>query len=407
MVSPAVSALREAVHGVLAAEPDLCSAETLLADLDALGEVERLVRAAQQSRLTNAYQRNVTTDECGRSVRSWLIEDQLLNPAEASRRVRLVGELPSHPATQAAYESGEISDGHALVVLSALRQLRDPDHVEPVEAVLLEWCRTHPPFEVAQAVDAILAGLGIESSADAAAARRFSQRNVNVARTFGGTGSLSGTLSATAAEKLQLIFADCAKRIGPEDERDAGARRHDRLEEVLDHYLGTSDELPNVTAERPRVIVTIDLDTLLGHLSERWGILDSGVAIAPATARRLACDAEILPAVLGAPGAVLDIGGLTRSFSTAVKRAALIRDGARCGFPNCRRRLAECHHIVWWAHGGKSTLDNAVWLCAFHHWLAHEGGWSIKRNADGSYTWTNRNGKTITGQPPPRQPQAA
>lgn len=407
MAAPdAISALCAAIDDVRALSPTLATSGQVLEALELLETTDRQLRAIAIRWLRDAAERDVTAEECGRSPRSWLVEEQNISPADAARRMRLVHGLPTHPQLEAAFDIGDLTDEHAQVILRALAQVPTA-YVDTVESALIELAKALPPHETARAVDEILVRLGVESSADAAAARRYSQRSVNMARTFGGTGSLSGTLTPELAEKLELIFADCAKRVGPEDERDAGQRRHDRLEEVLDHCLGSSDGLPNICGERPRVIVTMDIDSLLNDLSQRWGILDSGRSISPATARRLACDAEILPAVLGAPGGVLDIGGLSRSFSAAVKRAALIRDGGRCGFPGCRRRLAECHHIVWWSNGGKSTLENAVWLCAFHHWLAHEGGWLVRRNPDGSYTWTNKHGKSVTGDPPPRQPQAA
>ncbi|HET7530411.1 MAG TPA: DUF222 domain-containing protein [Mycobacteriales bacterium] len=86
---------------------------------------------------------------------------------------------------------------------------------------------------------------------------------------------------------------------------------------------------------------------------------------------------------------VLDLGRTHRHFSAASRRAAWIRDGGCCAFPRCRRKVVELHHIIWWSHGGRSDLDNAVWLSAYHHWLVHEGGWSLRRNADGGYTFSN------------------
>ena len=40
------------------------------------------------------------------------------------------------------------------------------------------------------------------------------------------------------------------------------------------------------------------------------------------------------------------------------------------------------------------TLDNAAWLCAFHHWLVHQGQWVLERDpADKSYLWTGPHGQ--------------
>jgi len=124
-----------------------------------------------------------------------------------------------------------------------------------------------------------------------------------------------------------------------------------------------------------------------------WGTLPSGARIGPETARRLACDAGVIPIVLGADGEVHDQGWSRRVFSPATRRAAWLRDNGRCAFPNCQSRPVQCHHIKHWAHGGCSDLDNAAWLCTFHHRLVHEGDWSMCRERDGSYTWTGPQGQ--------------
>jgi hypothetical protein len=177
--------------------------------------------------------------------------------------------------------------------------------------------------------------------------------------------------------------------MGLEDERTTAQRAHDGLETIVDHYLDTADQ-PDAGGERPaRATVTIPLATLEDRLSKTWAWLDSGAPISPEVARRLACDAEIIPVVLGGRGEVLDIGQSRRAFSMAIRRAAKLRDGGRCVFPHCQRPPAELHHILHWARGGASSLDNAAWLCAFHHWLVHEGCWSMRRDADGTCTFTS------------------
>lgn len=43
-------------------------------------------------------------------------------------------------------------------------------------------------------------------------------------------------------------------------------------------------------------------------------------------------------------------------------------------------RFVDGHHIVHWADGGETSLDNLVSLCRFHHRLVHEGGYHIVRD---------------------------
>ncbi|HEX4654368.1 MAG TPA: DUF222 domain-containing protein, partial [Mycobacteriales bacterium] len=221
-----------------------------------------------------------------------------------------------------------------------------------------------------------------------AAEKRRAKRGLTIAPTFNGMRSVSGTLTPEVGETLELALDQLARSAGPEDDRSHAQRRHDAVGELADHYLGHG-ELPAVTGERPRLVITISYEALINDLRDAWGRLPSGATVSPATARRLACDAELIPAVLGARGDVLDIAIGSRSFSTAVRRAAWLEQHGRCGFPGCRRRPVDCHHIIWWTHGGPSTLDNAAWLCAFHHWLIHERGWSMRREKDRSFTFTD------------------
>jgi hypothetical protein len=85
---------------------------------------------------------------------------------------------------------------------------------------------------------------------------------------------------------------------------------------------------------------------------------------------------------------VLDIGQADHEFTTPIRRAAWIRDQGRCAFPDCRNRPAEAHHIHFRRHQGPTSLENCAWLCLFHHWLAHEGGWTLRRDHNGDYLWT-------------------
>ncbi len=99
--------------------------------------------------------------------------------------------------------------------------------------------------------------------------------------------------------------------------------------------------------------------------------------------RRLACDAEIIPAVLGSRGEVLDIGR-TRRLVTAVLWVALVLRDRHCTFPGCTRPPVMCHahHLVHWADGGSTALDNLALLCGHHHRVIHSSPWQIRINPD-------------------------
>lgn len=182
------------------------------------------------------------------------------------------------------------------------------------------------------------------------------------------------------------------------DPREAGARLWDALVDACDR-LAATDELPRDHGSRPRVIVLIDQDSLRQQVVDAGlahnGQTPTGARLSATAVRRLACDAEIIPAVLGAHGQVLDVGRAQRLVTAAIWLALVIRD-RHCAFPGCTRMPLACdaHHVTHWADGGATSLDNLVMLCRHHHVLIHQTPWAVHIDDDtGQPVWT----------PPPRQ----
>jgi hypothetical protein len=153
------------------------------------------------------------------------------------------------------------------------------------------------------------------------------------------------------------------------DERSAGQRRADALIEVVRRAAAAEAAGTSPTATT-RLIVTMSLADLLagvGTTRTREGeLLDAG------TARRLACDADLIPAVLGTESQILDWGRDKRLFDGPLRAAIVARDHG-CTFPGCGRPATWCqaHHVIHWLDGGKTALLNAALLCARHHTIVH------------------------------------
>lgn len=128
------------------------------------------------------------------------------------------------------------------------------------------------------------------------------------------------------------------------------------------------------------------------------GMTTTGTALSPATIRRLACDADIIPTVMGAKGVILDQGRRHRTATPAQRSALILRD-QHCVFPGCDRPPSWCqiHHLIPWEAGGPSNLDNLAMICSAHHHLIHEGGWTLERPEPG--TWTAHPPQTETSGP--------
>jgi hypothetical protein len=109
--------------------------------------------------------------------------------------------------------------------------------------------------------------------------------------------------------------------------------------------------------------------------------LETGETVCASTVRRLACDADLIPMVLGSHGEILDVGRLNRLVTTAIWIALVVRD-RHCTFPGCRRPPIACdaHHITHWIDGGNTGLSNLALLCRTHHTMIHNSPWQIRLN---------------------------
>ncbi|MDQ4118707.1 MAG: HNH endonuclease, partial [Actinomycetota bacterium] len=164
------------------------------------------------------------------------------------------------------------------------------------------------------------------------------------------------------------------------DPRSGAERLGDALVELTRRGLVRGDA--GVEAGEPaRVTVTVPLEVLESRSGA--GLLGFGdgtlsAAIDAETARRLACDARVVPIVLGTRGEPLDVGREARLANRAQRRALAQRDGG-CAFPGCDVPPQWCvaHHVVHWIDGGETVLENLVLLCCRHHTVIHTQEWKI------------------------------
>ncbi len=132
-----------------------------------------------------------------------------------------------------------------------------------------------------------------------------------------------------------------------------------------------------------QISVLIGLDALRKHTDEA-GITDAGTELAPEAVRRLACDAEIIPIMLGGRGGPADIGWVRRTVPVRLRRLLIARD-KHCQWPGCHAPPSRCdaHHVIHWADGGPTNLDNLALLCHTHHQHLHEHGYELVAGPDG------------------------
>jgi len=145
----------------------------------------------------------------------------------------------------------------------------------------------------------------------------------------------------------------------------------------------------------PEITVLIDHDTLIDGLHQRSICeTDNGIPLPISTVRRLCCDAEILPVVLGGKGEALDVGRSARTATRAQRRAQRTMHRT-CAHPDCTVTFDACriHHVTPWLQPtGDTDIANLLPLCDTHHHTVHEGGWQLTITPDRTATWTRPDG---------------
>ncbi len=138
-------------------------------------------------------------------------------------------------------------------------------------------------------------------------------------------------------------------------------------------------------------MVTITLDDLRKDLATAGVLGTEETEISATHARRLACTAQIVPAVLGGQGEVLDLGRTQRLFTKAQRKALRLRD-KHCRAETCDHPApwTEAHHLTRWTDGGNTDLDQGVLLCPYHHHRAHDPRYTHERLPSGDLRFHRR-----------------
>ncbi|NIK60770.1 HNH endonuclease [Kribbella shirazensis] len=127
---------------------------------------------------------------------------------------------------------------------------------------------------------------------------------------------------------------------------------------------------------KANITVTIDLHDLQAATADAIGETVYSGGLSAAAIRRLACDANVIPIVLGANSEPLDVGRRERLVTRAMRRALNTRDRGCvvCGAPPI---MCDAHHLRSWLDGGETKVSNLVLLCRRHHVDLHNGRWTI------------------------------
>jgi Domain of unknown function (DUF222)/HNH endonuclease len=326
---------------------------------------------------TRGYERDGAAD-----LISWLRWACRMGTGAAARRLHLARQLTELPDTEAAWRSGAISTGHATVIGRTVDEMGE-DGAHAAEPALLEAAGQMNPGHVWLAGQRLRHILDRQRAlADANAA--YSRRRLHITRGLDGGVSLDGLLDAEGGAILRSAI-DALTRPTPGDDRIAPQRRADALVELARRQLD-GGSLPASGGQRPHLTVTVPAAALRGEEGAAPAEMDGAGPIADETVRRVGCDAVCTTVEVDEEGMPLTVGRSTRTVPAAIRRALVVRDRG-CRFPGCDRppAWADAHHLVHWADGGETALENLVLLCRPHHRIVHEQGWILGRDDGGDF----------------------
>src|SRR6478735_322691 len=370
---------------------------------DALIELQGLKAqvAELETRIArHADEQQVGQDRGASSTAVWLANQTRITRPAAHSTVKLGKELHAHPLTRAALAKGGICADQARVILRWIGTLPDdldPALVTKAEQHLLTLAGEHDAralerlgkrlWEVIDPDGADAHEAEILAREEAAAAKATHLRIWDdghgkthyrgVMPTFEGAAFKKLLLATMAAKHQNAVHGSGT---GPEAMGQA-------LCQLITRY--PIKHLPKTGGINATLIVTITEDSLLGRLDQA-GLLDTGERISPALARRLACEAGIIPAVLGGRSEVLDLGRSKRLHTEAQRLAILVRDKG-CRAEGCDRAAGlHAHHQTRWTDGGTTTVNEGVSLCPWHHSRAHDTNYQTTYRPNGTVTFHRR-----------------
>jgi hypothetical protein len=210
------------------------------------------------------------------------------------------------------------------------------------------------------------------------------QRRLTLTAFGGGCVELTGMLDPEGGALLRTALDPLARPLGRDDRRDREQRYADALVELCAHRLDQG-EIPQTASQRAHLQVTTTLETLADLVGAPAGEIEFAGLVAAPTVQRLACDATITRVLVNAASQVIDVGRTERVVQGATRRALNARDRG-CRWPGCDRPASwtVAHHVRQWGGGqfGATDLPNLVLVCRHHHWLVHEGGWTLVHTSE-------------------------
>ena len=354
-----------------------------------------------------------------------LARKQKTSRAKAKTRTDTARELGNLPETQDALENGTITDAHADAMAHA-RSTADAQAraaLDDHEADLLALGALESPWEFKQRLARFVK---VHSADDGRSEwdRKQAQGRLRMWDDKDGMLQLHGQLPpGTPKAVLRRVLGGISDELFRRDHQDhpddqaipfAERDNEQRLAEALVEACRRAEGQAHPTTSHDRVVVTLTLQDLFGTPHDGPGpTMNDGTPVPASVARAMACEAGIIPLVLGGDSIPLDLGR-TRRLASPGQRVALGALWSTCSFADCATPYAwtELHHVhPFNADGGhgRTNIDELTPVCGHCHDLAHHPDWHFDKLPDGSTItrapdgtqWRRWPDRQRPAQPPP------
>ncbi len=266
--------------------------------------------------------------------------------------------MEAHPEVGRLLADGTLRAEQARAIVEAVDALPDRVDVavrEEAESRLLAYARGEHDARALRQIgkrilDVVAPEVGESAEADALAEEeRRAAESVSFSMSDDGEGRCHGRFTVPShvgaiLRRILQALANPARHTEGDlrDENGVWKPSRRRMGEAFVEYVERYplDATPQTAGVSVSVVVTVTLQDLLGE--HAVALLDDGTRMSAAQARRLACEAGIVPVVLGGDGQVLDLGRSRRLFSKAQRIALGLRDGG-CTAKGCETTASGCH----------------------------------------------------------------
>ncbi|WP_406027396.1 HNH endonuclease [Nocardioides sp. NBC_00850] len=402
-IDAALEAIETALQDLLATDPTYWRTGQ---KKDLLERLEKL--QAQQAALklrVLAAAGDIAEETGAKDASGWMRTELLVDKAVARSQIKLAAGVAKYEQVAAGLAEGGVSQDKARVITQALDQIEnDPaassEDLVLAEKLLVDYATSLTANELKIVGRRILTEIDPErfEQAEAKALQReeeHAQRRTFFSSRDNGDGTIDihARVSRAVGMRLRTQLDSLAqpRKLSAEDK--GRKAPYDRLlgqafARVVETY--DVDQLPRHGGHGTTVFITMSVDDLRKDLGTAALGFD-GEQITAAEARRMACNADLVPVVLGTDSEILDFGRTARLAYPIQHKALRLRDKC-CQAEDCDAPAAwtEAHHLKPWSEGGLTNLANMVLLCASDHRRIHDPNYAYERLPDGRIRFTRR-----------------